>query len=179
MWFGGSYLLLLSADNDRQLFVWLSSFVDALFFLIGCMYYVAGSYPPHECVTAVDHDAEAAREEIEEIRGRRGSPGVGNRMARSSSSNSSRNGSPGVNLQPNMSRLARLPYDSVPGSSSGLVTGSTSHRGVISGSVVTNVLHAKQLDTYGRTHERSGADRSLPGQHKDNADYGLAYNRYL
>lgn len=40
----GSYLLIFSATNDRQVFVYTSGFVDCLLFLIGSMYYVAGSY---------------------------------------------------------------------------------------------------------------------------------------
>lgn len=41
----GCYLLLLMAENDRQIFIYLTGFCDCGIFLLGSMYYVAGSYP--------------------------------------------------------------------------------------------------------------------------------------
>ena len=45
-WFMGSWLLLFSAQTDRQLFTWLVSAADAFLYTVGSAYYVAGSYPP-------------------------------------------------------------------------------------------------------------------------------------
>ena len=44
LWMFGSYIELFHADNDRQVFVWVTSFFNALLYLIGCAYYVSGSY---------------------------------------------------------------------------------------------------------------------------------------
>lgn len=44
LWLFGSYVELFNSENDRQLFVYLTSFVDALLFLVGSAYYVSGSY---------------------------------------------------------------------------------------------------------------------------------------
>lgn len=56
-WFFGSWLMLFTTQNDRQLFVYSTSFVDSLLFLIGCCYYTAGSYPPHATHSTMDHDS--------------------------------------------------------------------------------------------------------------------------
>ena len=40
--FLGSWFLLFTAENDRQIFVWLTSVIDAFLFLVGSAYYVAG-----------------------------------------------------------------------------------------------------------------------------------------
>ena len=43
MWFLGSWLLCFSATNDRQIYVWVTSAVDAFLFSLGSAYYVAGN----------------------------------------------------------------------------------------------------------------------------------------
>lgn len=52
----GCFLFLIQAENDRQIFVWLTAFIDSFLFLIGCAYYCAGSYPPSKRADTVDHD---------------------------------------------------------------------------------------------------------------------------
>ena len=54
----GTYALLLTALNDRQLFVFLTGFFNTLAFLIGSAYYVAGSYS-HSHAKHEDYDKEA------------------------------------------------------------------------------------------------------------------------
>lgn len=44
IWAVVSWYLLINAENGRQIFIWLSSLVDALIFLVASMYYVAGTY---------------------------------------------------------------------------------------------------------------------------------------
>jgi hypothetical protein len=44
VWVIVSWCLLLGAENSRQIFIWVSSLVDALIFLVASMYYVAGRY---------------------------------------------------------------------------------------------------------------------------------------
>ena len=51
LWLFGSYIELFNAENDRQVFVWITSFFNALLYLIGCAYYVSGSY-------ATEHENE-------------------------------------------------------------------------------------------------------------------------
>lgn len=57
LWAIGSWYFCIIAENGRQIFVWVSSLVDAVLFLIGTAYYVAGSYPMHK---EIDHDAAVA-----------------------------------------------------------------------------------------------------------------------
>ncbi len=40
--------LFFQTENDRQLYVWITSFVNSSMFLIGSAYFVAGSYPRDE-----------------------------------------------------------------------------------------------------------------------------------
>ena len=54
----GTYVLLLTALNDRQLFVYLTGFFNTAAFLIGSAYYVAGSYG-HSHAKHEDHDHAA------------------------------------------------------------------------------------------------------------------------
>ena len=54
-WFVGSWLLLFTAANDRQIFAWISSAIEAFVYTVGSAYYVAGSYPPEES-TKVNYD---------------------------------------------------------------------------------------------------------------------------
>jgi hypothetical protein len=55
-WFFGSWLMLFMTNNDRQLFVFATSFIDSFLFLVGCLYFTAGSYPPHPTHYSLDHD---------------------------------------------------------------------------------------------------------------------------
>ena len=52
----GSYCLIIASENDRQYYMWLTSFIDALLFTIGSAYFVAASYPPAENTHLIDHD---------------------------------------------------------------------------------------------------------------------------
>lgn len=58
LWFVGSWLLVFSATNDRQIFAWVSSAADAFVYTVGSAYYVAGSYAPEES-TNVNFDDPA------------------------------------------------------------------------------------------------------------------------
>jgi hypothetical protein len=45
MWFLGSLFFLCSSRNERQFYIWSTSFIDAFVFLVGSAYFIAGSYP--------------------------------------------------------------------------------------------------------------------------------------
>ncbi len=40
--------LFFQTENDRQLYVWITGFINSAMFLIGSAYFVAGSYPRDE-----------------------------------------------------------------------------------------------------------------------------------
>lgn len=63
----GSWVLLLAAENDRQLFVWITGLLDSLMFTVGSAYFCAGSYPPPKDHKNTDHDVIAAG--IDDIHG--------------------------------------------------------------------------------------------------------------
>jgi hypothetical protein len=56
----GSWVLLLGAANDRQLYVFLFGLLDSIIFTVGSAYFVAGSYPPSHEHDDTDHDIVAA-----------------------------------------------------------------------------------------------------------------------
>ena len=60
LWMFGSYVELFNSKNDRQLFIWLTSFFNALLFLIGSAYYISGSY-------VSDHAAEEFDQYAKEV----------------------------------------------------------------------------------------------------------------
>jgi hypothetical protein len=57
----GSYLFIFSEQNDRQMYVWTATCLDSFLFLIGSIYFVAGSYPPDVSSHQTDHDELAAQ----------------------------------------------------------------------------------------------------------------------
>ncbi len=48
--------LFFQTANDRQLYVWVTSFVNSAMFLIGSAYFVAGSYPRDETLEMLELD---------------------------------------------------------------------------------------------------------------------------
>jgi hypothetical protein len=80
LWALGSWVFLMESENGRQIFVWLSSLVDAIMFMIGSAYFVAGtkcvvvaselcdlasyvgSYPQQQSAAEIDHDRAVAND---------------------------------------------------------------------------------------------------------------------
>jgi len=61
IWFSfGSYLFLFSEENDRQLYIWVTTCLNSVFYLMGSIYFVAGSYPFEPHAAEIDHDEVAA-----------------------------------------------------------------------------------------------------------------------
>lgn len=56
----GSWVLLLGAANDRQLYVFILGLLDSIIFTVGSAYFVAGSYPPSREHDDTDHDIVVA-----------------------------------------------------------------------------------------------------------------------
>jgi len=65
----GSWFLLICAENDRQVFVFLTGFVDSFLFLMGSAYFCAGSYPPPDHLIDIDHDDEDIINELQQHEG--------------------------------------------------------------------------------------------------------------
>ena len=64
VWTLGCYILIIYSENDRQYFMWLTSFVDAIIFLVGNAYFCAASYPPICREEHIDFDV-AHHEDVE------------------------------------------------------------------------------------------------------------------
>jgi len=65
----GSWVLLLGAANDRQLFVWITGLIDSIIFLVGSAYFCSGSYPPPVELKNTDHDdvAKTLTEDVSNV----------------------------------------------------------------------------------------------------------------
>jgi len=55
------WIALMAAENDRQLYVWITSLLDTALFTVGSAYFCAGSYPPPVQHKHTDHDAIAEK----------------------------------------------------------------------------------------------------------------------
>jgi len=55
-----SWICLMAAENDRQLYVWITGVIDTALFTVGSAYFCSGSYPPPHEHKHTDHDAIAS-----------------------------------------------------------------------------------------------------------------------
>lgn len=52
----GSYFLMIASTNLRQFYLWFTTFIDMMLFVVGSAYYCAASYPADVRFDHIDHD---------------------------------------------------------------------------------------------------------------------------